>query len=326
MIMTERDLKTAPEDLVLPKESIHKADVHADDDDEAPSLEYSESVDDDEEESLLDDEESDADLDEAEGEAGVADVGAPGALSRRRKKVASAISGKKYRRRDMVNIDGLRPSLAERIRSDFPDLPANAMISRTELARYRMIYVEELLQQEHGEFTELDRQVAESISNQDTIAENTEEEFEEHRTIGEVLSDHLASFGGSWAFLISFFTVLVIWMGVNIIRGEASAFDPYPFILLNLVLSCIAAIQAPIIMMSQKRQEAKDRLRAFNDYRVNLKAELEIRHLHEKMDYLISKQWQRLAEIQQMQLEIMQERRIKPRKPSSVYDPGQDQP
>ena len=103
---------------------------------------------------------------------------------------------------------------------------------------------------------------------------------------------------------------------------EPLPFDPYPFILLNLVLSCIAAIQAPIIMMSQKRQEAKDRLRAFNDYRVNLKAELEIRHLHEKMDYLISKQWQRLAEIQQMQLEIMQERRIKPRKPSSAADAG----
>ena len=318
--MTERDLKTATEVLDPPKEAIHKAGLRADDD-EAPSLEYSESVDDDEEESLLDDEESDADLDEGEGEAGAADIGAPGSIARRRKKVASAISGKKYRRRDMVNIDGLRPSLAERIRSDFPDLPANAMISRTELARYRMIYVEELLQQEHGEFTELDRQVAESISNQDTIAENTEEEFEEHRTIGEVLSDHLASFGGSWAFLISFFTVLLIWMGVNLFKGEASAFDPYPFILLNLVLSCIAAIQAPIIMMSQKRQEAKDRLRAFNDYRVNLKAELEIRHLHEKMDYLISKQWQRLAEIQQMQLEIMQERRIKPRKPSSSFDP-----
>ena len=317
--MTDRDLKNAPDDLDPQKAGVHKVNAHADDD-ESPSLEYSESVDDDEE-SLLDDEESDADLDEGEGEAGVADLGAPGSIARRRKKVASAISGKKYRRRDMVNIDGLRPSLAERIRSDFPDLPANAMISRTELARYRMIYVEELLQQEHGEFTELDRQVAESISNQDTIAENPEEEFEEHRTLGEVLSDHLASFGGSWAFLISFFTVLVIWMGFNLFQGETSAFDPYPFILLNLVLSCIAAIQAPIIMMSQKRQEAKDRLRAFNDYRVNLKAELEIRHLHEKMDYLISKQWQRLAEIQQMQLEIMQERRIKPRKPASAFDP-----
>jgi len=317
--MTEHDLKPSSENLDPAQEALRKAAALADDD-ESPSLEYSESVDDDDE-ALLDDDESDADL-EGEGESDVSVAGAPSALSRRRKKVLSAISGKKYRRRDMVNIDGLRPSLAERIRSDFPDLPANAMISRTELARYRMIYVEELLQQEHGEFTELDRQVAESISNQDTIAENTEEEFEEHRTIGEVLSDHLASFGGSWAFLISFFTVLLIWMGFNIFQGETSAFDPYPFILLNLVLSCIAAIQAPIIMMSQKRQEAKDRLRAFNDYRVNLKAELEIRHLHEKMDYLISKQWQRLAEIQQMQLEIMQERRIKPRKPSSGFEPA----
>jgi uncharacterized membrane protein len=321
--MTEHDLKNSPEDQDPTMAPLKKTGVRADDD-ESPSLEYSESVDDDEE-SLLDDEDSDADLDEGDGEVGVAEAGAPGVLARRRKKVASAISGKKFRRRDMVNIDGLRPSLAERIRSDFPDLPANAMISRAELARYRMIYVEELLQQEHGEFTELDRQVAESISNQDTIAENTEEEFEEHRTLGEVLSDHLASFGGSWAFLISFFTVLVIWMGFNLFQGETAAFDPYPFILLNLVLSCIAAIQAPIIMMSQKRQEAKDRLRAFNDYRVNLKAELEIRHLHEKMDYLISKQWQRLAEIQQMQLEIMQERRIKPRKPTSSYEPAQDQ-
>jgi uncharacterized membrane protein len=312
--MAERDPKTAPQDQDPLKAGLRSgAPIE---DEEPSSLEYSESIDD---EALLDDDESDI-----EGEADGAGQGAVGALSRRRKKAPSAISGKKFRRRELVNIDGLRPSLAERIRADFPDLPPNAMISRTELARYRMIYMEELLQQEHGEFSELDRQVAESISNQDTIAENTEEEFEEQRTIGEVLSDHLASFGGSWAFLLSFFVVLVVWMGFNLIQGEANAFDPYPFILLNLLLSCIAAIQAPIIMMSQKRQEAKDRLRAFNDYRVNLKAELEIRHLHEKIDYLISKQWQRLAEIQHMQLEIMQERRIRPRKPMSAYDPAQD--
>jgi uncharacterized membrane protein len=99
--------------------------------------------------------------------------------------------------------------------------------------------------------------------------------------------------------------VLVVWMGFNIVALEAVVFDPYPFILLNLVLSTLAAIQAPIIMMSQKRQEAKDRLRSQNDYQVNLKAELEIRHLHEKVDHLLSRQWQRLAEIQQMQLELM---------------------
>jgi hypothetical protein len=96
-------------------------------------------------------------------------------------------------------------------------------------------------------------------------------------------------------------------MTVNICLGEQNAFDVYPFILLNLVLTCIAAIQEPIIMMSQRRQETKDRLRAFNDYKVNLKAELEIRHIQEKLDYLLTKQWQRLSEMQQMQMELMQE-------------------
>ena len=180
------------------------------------------------------------------------------------------------------------------------------MISLRELARYRARYIEELLQQEHGEFSELDRQVAESIAKQDTIAENTEEEFEENRTLGDKLSDQLASFGGSWGFLIAFGVVLLAWMAVNIVAGS-HAYDPYPFILLNLCLSCVAAVQAPIIMMSQKRQEAKDRLRSENDYRVNLKAELEIRHLHEKVDHILTRQWERLAEIQQIQLEIMQD-------------------
>src|SRR5205814_9342279 len=122
---------------------------------------------------------------------------------------------------------------------------------------------------------------------------------------GERVSDFVADFGGSWKFIISFFVILLVWIAFNAWMATKAVFDPYPFILLNLVLSCLAAIQAPIIMMSQKRQEAKDRLRSENDYRVNLKAELEIRHLHEKIDHLISRQWQRLAEIQQMQLEIM---------------------
>jgi uncharacterized membrane protein len=243
-------------------------------------------------------------------------------VKQRIKKATSAISGRTYRKRQLIRIDSLRPSLADRIRRDFPDLPPNAKISFGELARYQMLYVEELLQQEHGEFSELDREVAESIARQDTIAENTEEEFDEHRTLGERLSDHLASFGGSWAFLISFFTVLVIWMAFNVVRGEGAAFDPYPFILLNLVLSCLAAIQAPVIMMSQKRQEEKDRQRSFNDYRVNLKAELEIRHLHEKIDYLISRQWQRLSEIQQVQIEMMHQsgRHRKVKTPKTVDD------
>jgi len=222
------------------------------------------------------------------------------------KRIASAISGKRYRKRDLVRLDVLRPTLADFIRRDFPDLAPNALISLRELARYRMRYTEQLLQTEHGEFSELDRQVAESIAKQDTIAEDTEEEFEENRTFGDKVSDQLAAFGGSWAFLLSFGAVLVLWMAVNVIAGT-HAWDPYPFILLNLCLSCVAAVQAPIIMMCQRRQEVKDRLRADNDYRVNLKAELEIRHLHEKLDYLISRQWQRLAELQQIQIELMED-------------------
>jgi len=229
------------------------------------------------------------------------------------KRIPSAISGKRYRKRDLVRLDALRPTLTEFIRRDFPNLPPDAMISMRELARYRMRYTEDLLKQEHGEFTELDRQVAESIARQDTIAENTEEEFEEHRTLGEKLADSMASFGGSWKFLISFGVVLVLWMALNIVLGPR-AFDVYPFILLNLCLSCLAAVQAPVIMMSQKRQEAKDRLRANNDYRVNLKAELEIRHLHEKLDYLVARQWQRLAEIQQIQMEMMNDANAASRK------------
>lgn len=249
------------------------------------------------------------------GEVSTAEAGMPDEITRPpSKRIASAISGKRYRKRDLVKVEELRPTLAEFIRRDFPDLAPNAMISIRELARYRMRYTEELLQQEHGEFSELDREVAESIARQDTIAENTEEEFEEHRTFGDKLADQIASFGGSWAFLISFGLFLFVWMAINIVMGITRAFDPYPFILLNLMLSCIAAVQAPIIMMSQRRQEVKDRLRADNDYRVNLKAELEIRHLHEKLDYLISRQWTRLAEIQQIQMDMMHDAPVLTRK------------
>jgi uncharacterized membrane protein len=180
-------------------------------------------------------------------------------------------------------------------------------VSRDEVARYRARHIEDLLKDERGEVSELDRQVSASLASHETLAANVEDEFAEKRTVGERLSDGLATFGGSWSFLIGFFVLLVAWMALNVALADKGPFDPYPFILLNLVLSCIAAVQAPIIMMSQRRLETKDRLRSENDYRVNLKAELEIRHLHEKVDHLLTRQWQRLAELQQMQVEIMQE-------------------
>lgn len=219
-----------------------------------------------------------------------------------------AISGEERPLKQLVSLETLRPQLVDRILRDYPALAHDVMIDRDLLTSYRTLYVEELLVAERGEVGKLERQVTQSIERQETIAANVEQEFEGQRSFGEQLSDQMASFGGSWAFLITFFFLMLVWILINLARGTA-AFDPFPFILLNLALSCLAAIQAPIIMMSQKRQEAKDRLRSLNDYRVNLKAELEIRQLHEKIDHLITKQWQRLAEIQQIQLEIMQESR-----------------
>jgi uncharacterized membrane protein len=219
-----------------------------------------------------------------------------------------AITGREMKPRDLIPIDTVRPALAERIFADIPSLDPHAMIGRDEVARYRARYVEDLLKDERGELSELDRQVSASLATEATLlASNIEDEFAERRSVGERLSDGLATFGGSWGFLIGFAIVLAAWIALNVALADKGPFDPYPFILLNLVLSCIAAVQAPIIMMSQRRQEAKDRLRSENDYRVNLKAELEIRHLHEKMDHLLTRQWQRLAELQQVQVEIMQE-------------------
>ena len=165
-------------------------------------------------------------------------------------RVPCAISGELRPRKDLISLETLRPALVDRIHRDYPALAQDALISRQAADKFRTIYVEELLKAEHGEFSELDRQVADSIAKQDTIAENIEEQFEERRTFGESLSDQLASFGGSWGFLMAFFVLLAIWIAYNLIRGEAKAFDVYPFILLNLILSCLAAIQAPIIMMS----------------------------------------------------------------------------
>ncbi|MCC7436160.1 MAG: DUF1003 domain-containing protein [Methanoregulaceae archaeon] len=154
------------------------------------------------------------------------------------------------------------------------------------------------------------------------LEEAVEEAFRQHRqedhdpsdaldaglTFGQRLSDRVAEFGGSWTFLIVFGVIITLWVIFNAL-AVVNRFDPYPFILLNLILSCVAAVQAPIIMMSQNRQEAKDRFRAQHDYRVNLKAELEIRELHDKMDHLLYRQMQRLLEIQRLQVELLSELR-----------------
>lgn len=202
----------------------------------------------------------------------------------------------------------VRPSVSELISNAAPGWSEGKQICKPDLVRFRRQYVEQLLKDERGELDELDRQVIESLEAGNFISRNPEDEIEKKSTFGERTADKVAEFGGSWTFIISFIVVLVAWITINIVGLSAKPFDPYPFILLNLVLSCVAALQAPVIMMSQRRQESKDRFRAENDYRVNLKAELEIRQLHEKIDHQLAHQWQKLVELQQIQIDLLEER------------------
>jgi uncharacterized membrane protein len=201
----------------------------------------------------------------------------------------------------------VRPAIVNLILKDKQDWSNDGYICHSDLNRFRTQYVENMLATERGELTTLETDVLASLRQHETLAANTNTTFDESTSFGDRLSDRLAAFGGSWTFLIFFAVILGFWIAINSVLFMWRPFDPYPFILLNLVLSCIAAIQAPVIMMSQNRQESKDRMRAENDYRVNLKAELEIRHLHAKLDLLLTHQWQRLLEIQEIQLEVMEQ-------------------
>ena len=201
----------------------------------------------------------------------------------------------------------MRQPIVDDIQREHPRWTPSDHVCTRCLNRYRAEHVTRLLQQEKGELSNLEQEVVRSLRDQEVIAENLNKAYAETTTLGERLSDALAAFGGSWKFLIIFASVLVAWIALNSVALLAKPFDPFPYILLNLILSCLAAVQAPIIMMSQNRQEARDRLRAEHDYRVNLKAELEIRLLHTKLDQLLTHQWQRLLEIQQLQIDLMEE-------------------
>jgi uncharacterized membrane protein len=198
------------------------------------------------------------------------------------------------------------------IKQEHPDWSMDGFICYDDLNHYRTKHLSEILEKEKGELNELEQQVAKSISEQEILSENINSEFDSKLSFGDSVADRVATFGGSWRFIIIFGVIIIVWISLNtFLLFILQPYDPYPFILLNLVLSCLAALQAPIIMMSQNRQEAKDRLRSEHDYKVNLKAELEIRHLNEKLDYLINQQWKNLLEVQQMQIEMLDELMIR---------------
>lgn len=217
------------------------------------------------------------------------------------------VCGRDLPRRRLIACSMVRPQLAAELDRAHPDWQQSGWICNDDLAAARRHQIENLLVGERGELTALDRSVLDSMTNNETLSRNIEDSLSDQRSFGDRVADKVAQFGGSWAFIISFSGVLVLWMAFNVLVATIWQFDPYPFILLNLVLSSLAAFQAPIIMMSQRRQEQKDRARSENDYQVNLKAELEIRHLHEKIDHLLMRQWERLTEIQQIQLELMED-------------------
>lgn len=224
-----------------------------------------------------------------------------------REKGRCVICGRRFPDDHLRYVSHLKPSLQIMVAEDVSGLDDDARICEEDLSRYRRAYVEKLLNDERGELSELDRRVLDSIEKgASTVQSGADLALEPPRSFGERAADAVASFGGSWSFIGSFCLILVLWMVVNVAGLMSSPFDPYPFILLNLVLSCLAALQAPIIMMSQRRQEDKDRQRAQNDYMVNLRAELEIRQLHEKIDHQMARQWERLAELQEIQIELLE--------------------
>ncbi|HRO05996.1 MAG TPA: DUF1003 domain-containing protein [Ferruginibacter sp.] len=217
----------------------------------------------------------------------------------------SFISQKPIPEGEEVQGKDTREGIFKLIQNENPGFHEEDFISLYELNRYRRLYLASLIQMEKGELADIDRDVMEAISNNSILSENIQEVMDDTLTTGQRVADKVASFGGSWAFILSFFSFLVLWIIVNLYILNTRPFDPYPFILLNLILSCLAAIQAPIIMMSQNRLEQKDRQRAEHDYKINLKAELEIKLLSEKIDHLLVHQSKKLLEIQEVQTDYL---------------------
>ncbi|MFH0894876.1 MAG: DUF1003 domain-containing protein [Bacteroidota bacterium] len=219
----------------------------------------------------------------------------------------SDLSGKEFPVEEKLTGYNIRKAIFNLIQTDHPDFSEQHSLSVSELNSYHDKYTAAFLLREAGDITQLEQNVIDSIMNQTLISENADRDESTNYTIGQKIADSVASFGGSWKFIILFGIFILIWISINVVFLASKGFDPYPFILLNLILSCLAALQAPVIMMSQNRQEEKDRERSKKDYMVNLKSELEIRVLHEKMDHLILYQHQNIMNLQMEQNKKLEE-------------------
>lgn len=211
---------------------------------------------------------------------------------------------------ERISARTIRGSILELIQKDHPEFSESCHLSIGELNNYREKYLTDMMQAQLGELSDLDKTVLNSLNEKKLLSDQLEDQ-EQADTLGQRVADRVATFGGSWTFIISFMAFLLAWIGFNAFFLLNKGFDPYPFILLNLILSCLAALQAPVIMMSQNRQEEKDRERARKDYMINLKSEVEIRLLHDKIDHLIIHQQQELLEMQKIQLDTLKDMLIK---------------
>ena len=222
-------------------------------------------------------------------------------------KVKCQITGQMVDKTSAIQAESIRPVILELMKADHPGFDEQGYVCKPELDKYWSRYTEAVMEREKGSLSDLEKEVLASISQYEILSSNLNEEYQQKLTFGERVSDRIASFGGSWKFLGIFVGIFALWVIINSFMFLLTPFDPYPFIFLNLVLSGLAAVQAPIILMSQNRQDSRDRLRAEHDFKVNLKAELEIRNLHEKIDQILNNQWQRFMESQQLQGELLAE-------------------
>lgn len=208
---------------------------------------------------------------------------------------------------DLFPVEAMRHSVFCSATKNHPKLNKKGYICSHDLRGLRAEHIESLLETEKGDLSRLEKDVLKSIKDHEVLTKNINKSFEKGLSQGEKLADRIAHFGGSWTFIILFLSFIVVWMIANTILWMSGPFDPYPFILLNLFLSCLAALQAPVIMMSQNRQAAKERMRSEYEYSINLKAELEIRQLHSKVDQFMRNQWDRHLEFQQVQIDLAEE-------------------
>ena len=219
----------------------------------------------------------------------------------------SDYSGRTFSESERVSGQVVRKPILELIQQDSPKFSVADSLASSELNEYRRRYLENFLVREVGELTELEEIVLSNVHERRTLTDKVEDQ-EKPLTLGQRWADHIASFGGSWTFITLFFGVILGWILLNVAVLRRPVFDPYPFILLNLLLSCLAALQAPVIMMSQKRQEEKDRERAKKDYMINLKAELELRVMHEKLDHLTQQQAQATQHLSEVLEAVLEQR------------------